>query len=255
LRPEFVKKYSNIRTSLSADAFSSFARNSPDRLQNNQEIIEASEYLLREQIPLFSKRLLTFVSTDVWAFIDEMHRYGLNYRHLGEARKFIMKNQDSVHWTNLLLIEMVARIIKNEVRSIMRQSITNQKLPGDLYLKQATAEYISLVFGTSSKSVAYWETELKQKLRTDFPRSLSEEEINSNSIMTQCKAEKNICLLFSRVIQLSGIGLVTQRFNSPNAFEFDFPFDDSDIQTITEKVKSMSLAAYMQKAILFESKP
>lgn len=166
-----------------------------------------------------------------------------------------MKNQDSVHWTNLLLIEMVARIIKNEVRSIMRQSITNQKLPGDLYLKQATAEYISLVFGTSSKSVAYWETELKQKLRTDFPRSLSEEEINSNSIMTQCKTEKNICLLFSRVIQLSGIGLVTQRFNSPNAFEFDFPFDDSDIQTITEKVKSMSLAAYMQKAILFESKP
>lgn len=80
---EFVKKYSQMKGPLSPDAFSNFAKESNDRTQNNKEIAEASEYLLREQIPLFSQRLLTFVSTDVWAFVDEMHRYGLNYRHFG----------------------------------------------------------------------------------------------------------------------------------------------------------------------------
>jgi hypothetical protein len=108
--------------------------------------------------------------------------------HLGEASP----------WVVFMLIEMIARVIKNEIGYLMREETNAQNVPGrlcqcygmihalnccivlfpgDQLLKQVAANYLNMVFGHSKQRRNYWNKELKQKIQFFFPNALTKEEI------------------------------------------------------------------------------
>ena len=107
-RPEFIKNYP---IALSSDAYSPFGKN--NQLEHNKEVRVATNYLIENVIPDFADQLenLTY-EIDVESQLTELvHRAGINIRYLGFIRRFLQQYLQSV-----VLLEMVARIIKNRIR-------------------------------------------------------------------------------------------------------------------------------------------
>ncbi|KAG7385334.1 hypothetical protein PHYPSEUDO_001636 [Phytophthora pseudosyringae] len=86
LRPELVRCF---KTPLSPDALSSLTYRTPDWQNQALGVEEATKYLVQEVIPLFAAKLSQkpdyFDSPD-FDLVKEMHRHGINMRHLGLLR-------------------------------------------------------------------------------------------------------------------------------------------------------------------------
>lgn len=79
---------------------------------------EATRYLFLRVIPDFAAQLPAFNSPGFTGthLIDEVHRAGINVRHIGRIRARV---EDQ--WSKeLLLLEIVSRVLKNELRAEMR---------------------------------------------------------------------------------------------------------------------------------------
>ena len=64
-----------------------------------------------------------------------------------------MSAKNSTYWTELLLIEMIARTIKNELAYITRSHMKTQRMPGDQSVKKVTAEFLNEVFGEGKEGI------------------------------------------------------------------------------------------------------
>ncbi|KAF1330192.1 F-box/lrr-repeat protein 13, partial [Globisporangium splendens] len=86
LRPEFVNAY---HTPLSPDALSCMTYCTPDWQAQSLGVEEATLHLLSDVIPQFAKKLsqkLRFFTASSFDITAEMHRHGINVRHLGLLR-------------------------------------------------------------------------------------------------------------------------------------------------------------------------
>ncbi|KAL6074899.1 Rab GTPase domain containing protein [Balamuthia mandrillaris] len=177
LRPEFVR---NNSSPLSSDAFSKFGMQRPE---NNQEIMEATKRLHNETIPQFatwldgkdSKWLSSkFVGEEIAAVV---HKHGINLRKLGLIRAKCRSKQVR----SILLQEIVARTIKNKLRANLRTK-TRESPPMLLTpVQNSVVDFLNLVFGKTKASKNFWTKELAYLIQHDFPKTLSEQELNEST--------------------------------------------------------------------------
>ncbi|KYQ93681.1 Rab GTPase domain-containing protein [Tieghemostelium lacteum] len=172
-RPEFLKSHPKP---LCSDAFSGFLRNDPDRAVHNQEVKEASHRLLTELIPRLSVRLKWMIKESLnngTLFGDvhipeQFHRQGINMRWIGHMM-VIMDDRDSCF---VLLIEAIARVLKNDLRKRLRESMKKYNQPMSAPYIDVTTKFLNMVFGSCTlpdyNSEEFWEQTVKNELASKF---------------------------------------------------------------------------------------
>lgn len=113
LRPEFVRNY---HKPLSSDAFTGWGF--IDKDVHNSEAKAATEYLLNVTIPNFGKALGEDLKINISQLTENLHQHGINVRHLGLVRQHVK----SAEFRDIILIEMICRSLKNDLRHQLRQS-------------------------------------------------------------------------------------------------------------------------------------
>lgn len=255
LRPEFVKIYSENFGPLSSDAYSRFSAGEGDD-RNTIEINAATDYLLREHLPLFLERFQRYHAIDHYAWLGLLHSHGINYRHMGSLRKLVLRLPPTPNYTGLdtatlILMAMIARVVKNQLSCIMRAQVKShsQSIPGDQMLKHVAAAFFNTVFGNSKATLNFWDTTLKYKLSEYFPNSLTEAELRSPDFGFDIMKTDLVCSLFLYTVKLCGLRLrssAVEQFKVKESFDFAEPVHESDIEEIKERVQSMSVAAYAE---------
>jgi len=105
--------------------------------------------------------------------IGEMHRKGLNIRCLGLIRS-CTKMEEIKYVT---FIEMLARLLKTNLRQHWRQLMQKEPSSEEESFKFVTAKYLNLVLGQGEKSSLYWQFDLKPQLSSKFKQALAPTEL------------------------------------------------------------------------------
>eukprot|EP01116_Phalansterium_solitarium_P022569 TRINITY_DN7502_c0_g1_i1.p1 TRINITY_DN7502_c0_g1~~TRINITY_DN7502_c0_g1_i1.p1 ORF type:complete len:1638 (+),score=449.85 TRINITY_DN7502_c0_g1_i1:121-5034(+) len=186
-RPEFLRAY---HKPLCSDGFSRFIRNDPDREHYNDEIREATTYLLETVVPDFAKQLLSLYqdwktkgeTPDRFPLVMELHRSGINVRLIGrvaenlEYSKFpddkpTLASINELRW--LLIMEMVARVIKHNIRVGLQEKMKQLRVPLDEPYRRFTIDYINRVFGSEGDSRRCWQEQLARDVEKKFEVDLN----------------------------------------------------------------------------------
>ena len=113
--------------------FTLIHRDPEQKKLGQQRIEEATLRLLEKNIPQFarylSKKLRPVdLNKDTFSLTNEVHRHGINIRHLGRVRKELQKENDTPFKKQFILIEIAARTAKNHLRSIWREKMIEKKV-------------------------------------------------------------------------------------------------------------------------------
>eukprot|EP01125_Pyxidicula_operculata_P011059 TRINITY_DN3612_c0_g1_i10.p1 TRINITY_DN3612_c0_g1~~TRINITY_DN3612_c0_g1_i10.p1 ORF type:complete len:1231 (+),score=183.36 TRINITY_DN3612_c0_g1_i10:494-3694(+) len=277
LRPEFVRMY---KVPLSSDAFTNFGKNGS--VAHNLEVAEATQYLFDHVIPKFSKRLDAMSAQDTsdylsidrnlnpYGYVDYdkvrvesqlyenknlrlqetlivfLHREGINIRHLGLVRSHV-KNPEI---RQLILIEMIARLVKNVLRKKWRDQMKKQPSASEEPCKKVAVKYLNLVLGNDERSKLYWQFELKQQLCEKFLGALENHELTARCTLQDPDL---LIALFTRVQELLRIQL------TPPAKQFSLarlwyqrpnPLGEMDIVTIKEVIHTSNIVSFVEGLLL-----
>lgn len=247
LRPEFVKNYSKP---LCPDAFSGFVeKHSPQ--EHIDEVEEATRHLIDKVIPAFARTLPTKCGS-MRQLRKELrvvlHEAGINLRYLGIVRRHV----SSPSVKQLILVEMIARVIKHEIRYRMRKQMKEFKLPLEHACREMLTAYMNLVFGTSEESTEHFDLVLKPKLCANFVDPLSQEELEKplKSMLTL----EHLCDLFqqvSKMVNLEWTPSSTIEFsNHPDVYTLSKPFDTTDFLETGVSVRHLNIVALAQGYVL-----
>jgi len=192
LRGEFVSKYG---APLSSDAFTAFGEH--DAEVHNAEVQEATRHLFHHVIPEFSAQLPSFKSSLGFTgthLIEELHRAGINVRHIGRVRARV---EDQ--WSKeLLLLEIVSRVLKNELRAEMRSMQGSEEAE----YRDLVVAFFNFVFGCGPHSSGFWRTDVKRLIKEQFPQGISPtEEHTEHDLRKNVKMEA----LYLRLQHLAGV--------------------------------------------------
>eukprot|EP01117_Protostelium_nocturnum_P010911 TRINITY_DN3939_c0_g1_i1.p1 TRINITY_DN3939_c0_g1~~TRINITY_DN3939_c0_g1_i1.p1 ORF type:complete len:1699 (-),score=618.56 TRINITY_DN3939_c0_g1_i1:206-5302(-) len=246
-RPEFVK---TNPSPLSSDAFAPVDKFDPQKVQHRQDVIEATNRLLVTVIPEFAKHLdstfdrsqtnvFTKMKTLQKTFVHDLHRAGINIRYIGIVRS----HTKNPFVRRFLLMEMIARSIKNLLRAELRRiSRTNESQAIEPYKKVvldlfnliingrssslnplqnrrescfAPHETTRYVFGDSDDAMDFWKDQLEPSLRRHFLLFPSEQQLED-----ELEAEKSDINIMLHKCIVSGI--CTYNITSQNYIEQPF---------------------------------
>eukprot|EP01125_Pyxidicula_operculata_P022245 TRINITY_DN898_c1_g1_i1.p1 TRINITY_DN898_c1_g1~~TRINITY_DN898_c1_g1_i1.p1 ORF type:complete len:1793 (+),score=365.55 TRINITY_DN898_c1_g1_i1:43-5379(+) len=162
LRPVFVQQYSKP---LCSDAFSGWLQFDPDKKELNKDVKNATKYLYNDKIPRFVTTLQSYMEPD--QFISQIHKYGINCRHMGSLRKCLItygrierlgisapwqnsySNNSNVpsifdpikYFIKMIMTECVSRTMKNELREILRHKMKQLKIATEDPYREAAYLY------------------------------------------------------------------------------------------------------------------
>ncbi len=223
LRGEFVTKYERP---LSSDAFTAFGEH--DAENHNAEVKEATCYLLHHLVPQFATYLISsFRSLPTsQRLIEELHRTGINgsyslpqyrainlaliffscflfgiVRHLGRVRAELVKQGAESELMGLVLLECVARVLKNELRTCMRAL---QGSSEETSYRALALTFLNSAFGCGTRSTHFWCADVKHLLRDQFPFALQPYEVLSGHDLRVALPMVPLC---TRLLDLAGISL------------------------------------------------
>jgi tetratricopeptide (TPR) repeat protein len=243
LRPEYVKQY---HTPLCSDACSRFVPESEVR-EHNEEVGEATSVLKDEVIPAVAMDLQTLRHGWDFSLQSVLHSRGANLRYLGLLRSHVRDPE----LRDLILVEMVARVVKTELREKMRAVLRKSVLPLEDPRRQAVISHLNVVFGNSDQARMYWGDHLKTRLMEKFERALSAEELKPTYDLKQrlCKEGGMESKLFVRVQQIMGLKFipsVMREFSKPSTGDADVfnsytPFDETDMEELGCRVKHLNI--------------
>ncbi|KAI9139390.1 clustered mitochondria-domain-containing protein [Paraphysoderma sedebokerense] len=171
LRPEFVQVYKNP---LSPDAFSSVTA-FRDRQHNDKEVIYAARFLRENHIPSFVKKLddLEILPIDSRGFTNELHKHGINIRHLG----LVARHTKLPYIKEMCFIEMIARSCKVLFRDQIRRAIINfRKIEASKIedeLRNLAIKLFNNVLGNGDGVKKFWEEKLKVWIHRKFSFNMS----------------------------------------------------------------------------------
>eukprot|EP01119_Soliformovum_irregulare_P025748 TRINITY_DN9620_c0_g1_i3.p1 TRINITY_DN9620_c0_g1~~TRINITY_DN9620_c0_g1_i3.p1 ORF type:complete len:666 (+),score=209.19 TRINITY_DN9620_c0_g1_i3:3-2000(+) len=210
LRPELVRNYS---VPLCSDTFSSFNLENSHEYELNSR--DATSYLEDHVISKFGSALDLHYSQknfqnlnlkeEAVKLVLSIHRKGINVRYLGKIRGCCSYEPVKC----LVLTEIIARVVKNQMRAGMRAlKISEMRKYAELSLS-----YLNLVFGISEKSEIYWKSFLKECLEKRFSETLSTCELKNDFDL---RRSVFVVPLFQRILDLVRISLkfdVKEGFN------------------------------------------
>ena len=293
LRPEFVKKYSKP---LCPDAFSNFIIHDTNVNEHNEEIYSATVHLLEEVssffninsqvIPKYAKRFPEQVIDTLqenqlpkFSVTSSIHREGINCRMLGLVRHALDEGQATCR--SLLLVEMVSRSIKNDIRFRLRETSKQFKIPLEEPYRKMLTNYLNLVFGNGTYSLRYWNEFVKPAVCEYFHHALESTEyevflfnrtnrkldikqmLTDFTITTQYQNKRSstdiikTCdgrfLVFIRLAKMLGLSFRSKSsrylkwFNNHKALkEKAIIFQSEDVTNIGQRVKHINIVDYAQ---------
>eukprot|EP01133_Synstelium_polycarpum_P016867 gene16867-20055_t len=188
-------------------------------------------------------RSLNHVKNDVpkslLSIIEEMHRVGVNLRHMGRLRF----HSQSIKLRDLLLLEMTARSIKTIIREEMRTKMKEVQGLSEEPFKQVVISMFNHVLDYRS---SVW-PRVRDTVMAKYPMAfnLAGEPVTEEPREGWMEAinPKN---LFERVQLLAGISLSPIAQSEFSRDPFNFQFVDSDIQEIYADVKHMNIVDYAE---------
>ncbi|KAL6049131.1 Histidine kinase A, variant 2 [Balamuthia mandrillaris] len=196
LRGEYVSKHP---IPLSSDAFTMFGEH--DAEIHNREVIQATEQLLNVVIPEFAAWLQshychsTAFPLSPSRLIEDLHRTGINIRHLGRVRSHVMDEE----LRRLILGEMISRFLKNDLKARMRQIQSSEEIP----YRRLVINFFNVCFGhKGTESAAFWSRYAPKELLLQFEFALSPQEQKPDF-----KLYEHIHLpqVFERTSELTGV--------------------------------------------------
>eukprot|EP01122_Echinamoeba_exundans_P013600 TRINITY_DN5967_c0_g1_i1.p1 TRINITY_DN5967_c0_g1~~TRINITY_DN5967_c0_g1_i1.p1 ORF type:complete len:1302 (+),score=258.45 TRINITY_DN5967_c0_g1_i1:29-3934(+) len=249
LRPELVKSNPDP---LSADSFSGFFLE--NKLKHNEEVRAATERLENTIVPNFAQSLLSVDSSfrrrkstsphpddaDFARIIMSMHQNGINLRYLGLVYNHVCSNENfpgsdsaTVQFLQtLLMTEMVARVVKHEIRRQMRKL---QSSDASKFITLVTGCFNS-VFGRSDAALVMWQKTIRQGLEARFPGiKITLKNVQFSGV--------SVPALFTRLQGLTGVELTEEinRLASTEKFEKKIgtkaPLSATDVQSVNAIVK------------------
>jgi len=83
-----------------------------------------------------------------------LHTAGINVRLLG----YVYERLTRKDWKVYILMEMLTRIIKEHIRTVLKDQVLNLKVPGEAPYKTETILCLNALLGHMSVTQQYWET-------------------------------------------------------------------------------------------------
>jgi len=140
-----------------------------ERKKDAKILQEATKHLYVQVIPNFAD---VFSATEKYKLEKDynltyaLHRAGINCRHLGKVRRWLMvrakldsddcmdpvkfKRRLTFH-SKFLLTEIVARVMKNALRHLLREKMYELKIPQSEGYLQEVVDYFNLILGASNR--------------------------------------------------------------------------------------------------------
>lgn len=269
LRPEFVRKYD---VPLSPDAFTEIGEH--DKHIHNQEVKEATKVLRTEAIGDFTKRFEEYLHHDSTQYnmigfaglhsslqenaykkaqtilIYEMHREGINLRYMGKIRK----EAKSKELKRVILVEMIARVLKNTLKRKWRNLVKKNPECGEESYKHVTAKFLNRALGESNDSFIYWQFNVKPAIISKFSDGLSHKELSIDSELRETELLKNVLL---RVLEMCSIVIsapLHERISKDSSWlKQSEPIRALDIVAINSKIKTLNTIPFVEGLLLLDS--
>jgi hypothetical protein len=232
LRPELVSRFEKP---LSSDAFSSFGGD--DNKLHNLDVIDATRYLFDTLIPNAAQRLDQLCATQTInpsRLIEEIHRIGVNVRHLGRIRKHAKTDAARA----LLLTETAARVLKNKLRRKMRRLSSLDEI------KDTIVRFCNS-FLKECKDIR----KFRVRLLKAFPDTLDADERS----LCNFRVKTDLVVLFERLEQFLGMHFEHEALLSLNSCEnpSQFLFVSADIHSFLPRVKSNPIVHFAEAVVYF----
>ena len=167
LRPELMQ---HSARPLSSDAWSPYACADPLQAVHDAEVVDATRTLLATVVPDFASRLNRHLDNPVGhrELSAVMHTHGINMRYLGCVRMLV----DSPHIRSFLLMDMLSRVIKNDVRALLRSMVSLSETDQ----RKRIVDYFNLIFGECENAAFFWSSNIKTRVQAKFVNALTREE-------------------------------------------------------------------------------
>eukprot|EP00008_Paramoeba_atlantica_P015514 CAMPEP_0201498548 /NCGR_PEP_ID=MMETSP0151_2-20130828/71691_1 /ASSEMBLY_ACC=CAM_ASM_000257 /TAXON_ID=200890 /ORGANISM="Paramoeba atlantica, Strain 621/1 / CCAP 1560/9" /LENGTH=330 /DNA_ID=CAMNT_0047890205 /DNA_START=6 /DNA_END=995 /DNA_ORIENTATION=- len=254
----------------------------------NHDVDMATKYLFEVVVPRFADSLCeSFEEWEQGEIVRLMHRAGINLRYIGlviksldefETRLRKLSSQknlprerrhrgktlisyqyhDTVKKVNrVLLIEAVARVIKNELNRKLREKVKELKLPLEVPYRQLAINFLNLVFGASAQQMEWWKETLPSLLSLHFNIHTVPSVVSDIrwEILFADNGQSRLSL-FRRVIDLTGLVMTPkamETFQGVPTFVKE-PVSMLDVLEMGDRVKSMDIVSLSQgNFLLFKS--
>lgn len=257
LRPELVR--GNDRP-LSSDAFSGWQSSDSKSDAMNEDVEEATKRLLETVIPAYPQ---TFLAPDFQVHfrsevcnISDLHRRGINLRHLGRVRSEMYKvTEDN---DSLYLVEMICRTLKSYIAMRFRTLMDDLIIFAEEPFRNEALMLFNLV-AQPSTAADFWHVRVKSLIQRKYGTiALRPEELDPQVMLLNVLPKEHrlylvrrlawhLCVIFDDNIWDN----FQEALNSSAEFEF-FP---QDIKEIKPRIKYMTIldlalgiTLYMQAA-------
>ncbi|CAN0145489.1 unnamed protein product [Scytosiphon promiscuus] len=238
-------------TPLSPDAFSGFTKDHrDDRRDRNQEVHDATSNMVEVAIPTVAEFLLDHHEEPLDLAV-ELHRHGVNVRHLGKVRSCILEREDDRDKNRVvldaMLTEMIARTLKNILRSFQRMWMKEERSTSEHGMRMLVVEFLNLVTGAHPNSRKFWQEKVLVGVLQRFGLAALQV-AEKNDIWQYCISERpyvlKVCV--ARLTEMQGVVLipVAQEHFSQETCPIGFEFNVADIQEIRPIVRYMHILDY-----------
>lgn len=182
-------------------------------------------------------------------------------RFLGRVRACLKGDTaGEQYWRFFILLEMLSRTIKQWIRGELRTTMIKLKQTGEEPYKRMVIRILNILFGDNSLSNEEWNGALRQRVNSKFEYGLSEEELSDGYDLKKafsCSVGDVIdgkCLLFKKITEQCGFSFspTTKEAFEENEAVYDFqrPLDETDLEALDVRVKSMNIVQYSEGFIL-----
>jgi Translation initiation factor eIF3 subunit 135 len=170
MRGEFVRNYAKP---LCSDAFSGFIANDRNRVLHNEEIREATAYLLQRVVPSLARRLQAVIvsaarkgTLSSVSLSEEFHRDGVNMRYIGHVLDFV----DDLNVRIFLIVEAIARVLKHALSRLFRLKTEQLRRPLMAPYRDLVICFANKVFGDDPLfgSLDFWHDTVRRDLTRRF---------------------------------------------------------------------------------------
>ena len=178
---------------------------------------------------------------------EKMHHEGINIRYLGLILANVPQEEEEKYTvTRYFLLTMIAaRVIKNEIRALLRQSMSKVRVPLEAPYRAVIVRYVNWVFGYDLVTDRYWNISIKGIMKRWFHLSAPYTNANyklrenlfhpSVSACLKYNPKEYFFYLFDNAlgVRFSSFGTVKLLSNAP--------LDEADVVEFQEKVKHMNI--------------
>ena len=263
LRPELVRSFPKP---LSSDAFSGWQSGDSLSDEMNEDVEEATRKLFESIIPSYPHT--SFLTHDFQSLfrseicnISDVHRRGINLRHLGLLRAEMYKSTEDND--ALYLVEMICRTLKTYIGARFRALMDQLVIFAEEPFRNEALQLFNLI-AQPSAAPEFWNVRIKTLVQRKYGASaLRPEEVDPNVMLLDMLPREHRLYLVRRLAWHLCVYFdenIWDNFEDALNQGAEFQFYPQDIKEIKPRTKYMSIldlalgiTLYMQAAGAFDA--